>query len=95
MTVVTVTLVRMTNAHVLDSAHLVERAHLSRALWSLHSSCTFGTLSANALTSVMCIELVERNIAFIKHARSCYRAPKGLYRSCAPKTSKRMSARDE
>jgi hypothetical protein len=95
MTVVAVALVRMPNARVLDSAHLVERAHFSRALWSLHSSCAFGTLSANALTSVMCIKPVERNIVFNKHARSCYRAPNGLYRSCAPKTSKRMSARAE
>jgi hypothetical protein len=78
VTVITVTLVRMTNARVLDSAHLVERAHLSRAQWSLHSSCAFSTSSANALTSIMCIELVERNIAFIKHARSCYRAPRGF-----------------
>jgi hypothetical protein len=71
MTVVTVTLVRMTNAHVLDSAHLVERAHLSRALWSLHSSCTFGTLSANALTSVMCTEpVISLHLAAISHQPS-------------------------
>jgi hypothetical protein len=78
MTVVAVTLVRMTNARVLDSTHLVERAHFSRALWSLHSSCAFSTLSANAHTSVMRIKPVERNVVFNKHARSCYRAPKGF-----------------
>jgi hypothetical protein len=78
MTVMTVTLVRITNARVLDSAQLVEHAHFSWAQWSLHSSCAFGTLSANALTSVMCIKPVERNIVFTKHARSCYRAPKGF-----------------
>jgi hypothetical protein len=85
MTVITVTLVRMTNARVLDSAHLVERAHFSRAQWSLHSSCAFSTLSANALTSVMCIKPVERNIVFNKHARSCYRAPKGFVSVMRPR----------
>jgi hypothetical protein len=78
MTVVTVTLVRITNVRVLNSAQLVKHAHFSWAQWSVHSSCAFGTLSANALTSVICIKPVERNIVFNKHARSCYRAPKGF-----------------
>jgi hypothetical protein len=53
MAVITITLVRMTNARVLDSAHLVERVHFSRAQWSLHF--------------IMRIQYIKRKYAYIGH----------------------------